>query len=131
MRRFKVNKFSVGMKVALVAGLMTVLVVTSAFSFGKGAGTFGRGTGNANTKNGVVYAYTAGKFISIRGTGRTLYEYNITPKTKIYPTDLANGVGPGAQVAVVGQCYYTRLTNGCTALQIWVRLPAPGSQQRK
>ena len=125
------NKFSVWTKVALVAGLSVALLVTSAFSFSNGAGIFGRGTGSASTRNGVVYAYSAGKFISIRGFGRTLYEYNITPNTKIYPADLANTIGPGAQVAVVGQCYYTRLTNGCMALQIWVRLWSPGLQPKK
>lgn len=125
------KKFPVWMKLALVAGLVAALFVTSAFSIGNGGGIFGHGTGNATTRNGVVYAYTAGKFISIRGTGRTLYEYNITANTKIYPADLASSVGVGAQVAVVGQCYYTRLTNGCIALQIWVRLWSPGLQPKK
>jgi hypothetical protein len=131
MRRFKVKKFSIRMKVALIAGLVIALFITSAFSFSNGAGVFGRGSGNANTRNGVVYAYSAGKFISIRGFGRTLYEYNITANTKIFPESLASGIGPGAQVAVVGQCYYTKMTSGCTAIQIWVRLPMTGAGQKK
>lgn len=80
---------------------------------------------SANTRNGVVYSYTAGKSIGIRGFGRDLYEYNMTSKTLVLPTALASGLGAGAQVTVVGQCYTTSGTSGCTALQIWIRLPAP------
>ncbi len=110
------NKFPKWTKLALVAGILATLIVTSAASF------FGP---SANTRNGLVYGWTPGKFISIRGFGRTLYDYNLTDKTQILPSALASGVGPGAQVTVVGQCYTTSATSGCTALQIWVRLPAP------
>ncbi len=110
------KKFSIWTKGALVAGVLAAVIVTTAGSFvGPGA----------NTKNGVVYAYTAGKSIGIRGFGRDLYQYNITSKTLVLPTALSNGLGAGAQVTVVGYCYTKALTSGCTALQIWIRLPAP------
>ena len=110
------NKFPTWMKLTLVAGVIATLIVTSAASFF---------SPSANTRNGVVYGYTAGKSISIRGFGRTLYEYNLTSKTQVLPTALASGVGPGAQVTVVAQCFTTSATRGCIALQIWVRMPAP------
>lgn len=110
------NRIPVWMKLALVAGVLTAVIVTSAASFF---------SPSANTRNGVVYGYVAGKSISIRGFARNLYDYNLTDKTQILPTALASGVGAGAQVTVVAQCFSTSATSGCTALQIWVRMPAP------
>ncbi len=102
-------------KAALIAGVLVVAIATTAASF---VGP------TANTRNGVVYSFSAGKFIGIRGFQRDLYEYNITPKTLVLPTALASGLGAGAQVTVVGQCYTRAATSGCIALQIWIRLPA-------
>lgn len=110
------KNFSIWTKAALVVGIMAAVIITTAASF---AGP------SANTRNGVVYSYSPGKSIGIRGFGRDLYEYNLTSKTLVLPTALANGLGAGAQVTVVGQCYTRSMTSGCTALQIWIRLPAP------
>lgn len=111
------RKSSHSMKLILLAGVLAALLVTTA------ASSFGP---SATTHNGVVWGYTEGKFISIRGYGRNLYDYNITPKTKILPESLASGLGAGAYVTVVGQCYTTAATSGCIALQIWICLPAGG-----
>lgn len=99
---------------ALVAGLAAVLMVTSAAKFF---------VPSVNTRNGVVYAYTPGKSITIRGFGRAPYDYSLTSNTQILPSSLASGIGVGAQVTVVGQCFTTTATSGCIALNIWVRTP--------
>ncbi len=111
------TKSARSMKLILLAGVLTALLVTTA------ASSFGP---SATTHNGVVWGYAEGKFISIRGFGKNLYDYNITPKTTILPADLASGLGAGAYVTVVGQCYTRAATSGCIALQIWIRLPAGG-----
>ncbi len=103
-------------KGALVVAALAAVIVTTAASF---VGP------SATTRNGVVYNYSAGKSIGIRGFGRDLYDYNLTSKTLVLPTALAGGLGAGAQVTVVGQCYTRAATSGCIALQIWIRLPAP------
>ncbi len=109
----------VWLKLAFVAGLLLALVATTAASFFGGAG--------ANTHNGFVYSYVAGKSISIRGFGRELIEYNINSKTQILPAALSSGLRAGAQVTVVGQCYTRSMTSGCNAISIFITLPAAGS----
>ncbi len=109
------NRSRVWLKLALIAGMVAALGATSAARFLMPS---------VNTHNGLVYGYNPGKSISIRSFGRELLDYNLTSNTQILPSSLASGLGTGAQVTVVGQCFSSTATSGCIALDIWVRTPA-------
>ncbi len=109
------KKFPVWSKVAIAGLLVAVVMVTSA------ARVF---SATVNTRNGIVYGYAPGKSITIKGFGRQPFDFNLNSNTQVLPSSLASGLGAGAQVTVVYQCFSTTATSGCLALDIWVHTPA-------
>lgn len=109
------KKFPVWLKFVVAGVVVTIVMATSAARFF---------SPSVNTRNGIVYGYTAGKSITIKGFDRQPFDYMLTSNTQILPSSLANGLGAGAQVTVVYQCFSTTATNACIALDIWVRTPA-------
>lgn len=109
------NKSPVWLKFAVAGVVLAAVMATSAARFL---------SPSVNTRNGIVYGYAPGKSITIKGFGRQPYDFNLTSNTQILPSSLASGLGAGAQVTIVYQCFTTSATSGCAALDIWVRTPA-------
>lgn len=105
------NKYPVWLKMTLVASLLAGLLVTSAARFL---------SPSVNTHNGVVYAYAAGKSLTIRGFSREPVDYILNSKTQILPSSLSGNLAAGDQVTVYAQCFTTHASSGCIALTIYI-----------
>ncbi len=109
------KKSPVWMKLAVAGAIVAIVMATSAARFF---------SPTVNTRNGIVHGYTAGKSLTITGFSRQSFTYILNSNTQILPSSLSSGMGAGAQVTVVYQCFTTAATSGCVALDVWVRTPA-------
>lgn len=98
----------------LVAVLIVGVLATQAF------------TVPLSVRNGQVVGYTAGKSLTIRSYGNTLYNYNITSKTMLLPSGA--GFSAGDRVTIYAQRMVTSATDGYIAIVMIDRVPNAGSQ---
>ncbi len=112
------KKYPLWFKLTLVAGVLAGLLVTSAARFL---------APSVNTHNGLVYSYSPGKSLTIRGWGREPIDYILNSKTLILPASLAGSLAAGNQVTVYAQCFSTHATSGCLALTIYINSQSTGT----
>ncbi len=115
------NKYPIWMKLALVAGLLAGLLTTTAAS---------SAPHSVNTHNGVVYGYSAGKSLTIRGFDRQAITFIVNASTQILPASDSGSLAAGNVVTVYAQCFSTHATSGCLALDVYINSQSSRPHQR-